>query len=811
MFSSGTSKNHTKENNINRSSSPSECPYAVALEENSEFEDSLLKCPAFAIKKKDGTNKIEASCPFKGADSPAAMQATWLSIPASHYQMTAFAKVLQHLHEHSSDISSFHVPGGCPVPPEVKSQMSFRQALEDLSLASVMATLVAHQDQEGHDHDSEEFDVPSPSNNGLNVSSFSSTSASSSFPTTATTSSKSTTEGSRASLSESLKVGTAVAHQTAEDVHFVRNFIKGEIDRKLYSKLVTDLYHVYNCLEEHLKQHAPDHFPSCHFPEALNRTAALREDLDFWEGTDNKNLDMSPATRDYVARLDTLAQTNPLMLLAHAYTRYLGDLSGGKVLSRVACRALNLDRHTMEGLAFYQFPNISSAKVFKDKYRRALDDLPLTSKQIEGLVAEANVAFLLNVRLFEELDVHANVPGAKVRSVEEALAYASPSLWKKSIESEDAECPFMVSKGKNIGSTKQSTGSTARCPWPFVLAHDPGQFIRDWQTWALVAVLLCVAWSRSVSVDMTAVNATIRDTVPEVALQMTAILGTMVAVLAGLVMLQTKASSGQSTFFPGIKTDPSKRAYELYAAAYTPVWIAIFGVVVVTQIYEHFTAWSYIQLCGGLALPFILQPILFPSAGFNSPDAQRSWHSRYSFKANLWIAVYSFIGNYWYTHYFYSVLKAKYTMPAHRLNNVPIAMYLATHFYFSTYHFFSNALLRKVVTTYQANYMRQILFVGVVVVFSYFTAFMETLTISSYPYYSFADRDMAYTVGSAFYGIYFLVSFPAFFYFDNKVDQGKGVSVLDTIVSSCGYGMIIMFILDFVRLYLDIPLVVGEL
>mgnify|MGYP000703787684 CR=1 FL=1 len=62
-------------------------------------------------------------------------------------------------------------------------------------------------------------------------------------------------------------------------------------------------------------------------------------------------------------------------------------------------------------------------------------------------------------------------------------------------------------------------------------------------------------------------------------------------------------------------------------------------------------------------------------------------------------------------------------MPAHRLNNVPIALIFATHFYFSTYHGFSNAMLRKVATPYEPGLLRSTLYVGVVVVFSYFTAF----------------------------------------------------------------------------------------
>ena len=302
----------------------------------------------------------------------------------------------------------------------------------------------------------------------------------------------------------------------------------------------------------------------------------------------------------------------------------------------------------------------------------------------------------------------------------------------------------------------------------------------------------------------------------DVMITMVAILGTMLAILAGLVTIQrpqttiSACPSSFSRFLPCPKNEPSKYAYELFTLAYSPIWISCFGIIIVGQLYEDFDAFAYNAVCGGLALPLLLQPLLYPSAGLASPDKDRSILERFTTKANLWIAVYAFIGNYWYTHYFFTVLKAKYTLPAIRLNNVPICMFFATHFYFSTYHVLSNIMLRKVITTFQAGSRRTLLFVSVVVAFSYVTAFMETLTISSFPYYSFDDRDMAYTVGSAFYGIYFLVSFPAFFYFDINVDTKNGpkVTVMDTVVSSCGYGMIILCLLDFVRLYLAIPLII---
>lgn len=290
---------------------------------------------------------------------------------------------------------------------------------------------------------------------------------------------------------------------------------------------------------------------------------------------------------------------------------------------------------------------------------------------------------------------------------------------------------------------------------------------------------------------------------------MTIILGTMFALLASLVYVQSPSvtSTTGGRFLPCPTTEPSKFHYESFVWSYTPVWIGCFAAIVIFKLYDSFNALGYDIVLGGLALPLLLH-----RSREGSPDASRPLTRRYSTKANLWIAVFSFVGNYWYTHYFYSVLGAEYTMPAHRFNNVPIALYFATHFYFSTYHALSNALLRRVDTTYRDGPTRTALRVGVVVVLSYFTAFMETLTISNYPYYDFEDRNMAYTVGSAFYGIYFLVSFPMFYEFDPHVDdkQREAATLWDTFVHSCGCGMIVLTCLDLVRLWVGVPLVVGS-
>jgi heme oxygenase len=52
------------------------------------------------------------------------------------------------------------------------------------------------------------------------------------------------------------------------------------------------------------------------FHEKLRRTKALAEDVDFWG-----QRDIFPESIQYADRLRSL---DPLLLLAHSYTRYLG-------------------------------------------------------------------------------------------------------------------------------------------------------------------------------------------------------------------------------------------------------------------------------------------------------------------------------------------------------------------------------------------------------------------------------------------------------------------------------------------------------
>ena len=204
-------------------------------------------------------------------------------------------------------------------------------------------------------------------------------------------------------LATMLREGTKKSHTMAENVGFVKCFLKGVVEKKSYRKLVADLYFVYAAMEEEMEQ-LKEHpvLSQIYFPE-LNRRESLEEDLRYYFGTNWKNeVEPSESGKAYVARIKEIAQTQPELLVAHSYTRYLGDLSGGQILKNISQRAMNLSEG--EGTAFYEFNDISDEKAFKTNYRQAMDDLPVDMTTAEQIVDEANDAFGMNMKLFQELE-----------------------------------------------------------------------------------------------------------------------------------------------------------------------------------------------------------------------------------------------------------------------------------------------------------------------------------------------------------------------------------------------------------------------
>lgn len=204
-------------------------------------------------------------------------------------------------------------------------------------------------------------------------------------------------------LATMLKEGTKKSHTMAENVGFVKCFLKGVVEKNSYRKLVTNLYFVYSAMEEEMEKLKDHPIVSQIYFKELNRKQSLEKDLFYYWGYDwREQIQLSPAGQAYVNRIREVAAKQPELLVGHSYTRYLGDLSGGQILKKIAVTAMNLNEG--EGTAFYEFEDISDEKEFKNQYRQRMNNLPIDQATADQIVNEANDAFGMNMKMFNELE-----------------------------------------------------------------------------------------------------------------------------------------------------------------------------------------------------------------------------------------------------------------------------------------------------------------------------------------------------------------------------------------------------------------------
>jgi heme oxygenase len=208
------------------------------------------------------------------------------------------------------------------------------------------------------------------------------------------------TETDLVPLSTAMREGSRTEHEAAEGSTFMAELLDGRLTAEAYADLLLRLRRVYAALEEVVTEHRDDPVVAAVHDPALERLAAIDADLAHWApGVDPDSVD-SPAATAYVDRIRAGAAWGGL-LVAHHYTRYLGDLSGGQVIGRVLQRTFDLPEGT--GVRFYDFPQIAKPKPYKDGYRARLDALDLTPSEVERVVDEVRAVFSLNQAVFEEL------------------------------------------------------------------------------------------------------------------------------------------------------------------------------------------------------------------------------------------------------------------------------------------------------------------------------------------------------------------------------------------------------------------------
>lgn len=203
-------------------------------------------------------------------------------------------------------------------------------------------------------------------------------------------------------LTAQLRAATRDRHQSAESSSFITELIAGELDCQAYIDLLAQYRVIYRELEAAEPFLAADPIGAGLVVDGLARLTAIEADLsglagDNWQST----VVVVPATHAYAERLRRIVAERWVGgYVAHAYTRYLGDLAGGQVIRQAAQRHYGV---APAQLAFATFDRAGGVKRLRDDYRARLNALSFSAGERASVADEACAAFDANSAVFADL------------------------------------------------------------------------------------------------------------------------------------------------------------------------------------------------------------------------------------------------------------------------------------------------------------------------------------------------------------------------------------------------------------------------
>ncbi|WP_171115691.1 MULTISPECIES: biliverdin-producing heme oxygenase [unclassified Streptomyces] len=198
------------------------------------------------------------------------------------------------------------------------------------------------------------------------------------------------------SLSALIRTASHEQHEEVRTSTFMSDLLGRRLGVDAYARYTEQLWFVYEALESGAERLAQDSVAGPFMRPELFRMPSLEEDLAYLRGPAwRSTLTALPATRAYAGRITECARTWLAGYIAHHYTRYLGDLSGGQIIRDTAEKAWGFPKKG-DGVRFYVFEQIPNPAAFKRDYRVLLDGVRADELEKQRIVAECRRAFALN-------------------------------------------------------------------------------------------------------------------------------------------------------------------------------------------------------------------------------------------------------------------------------------------------------------------------------------------------------------------------------------------------------------------------------
>ena len=210
---------------------------------------------------------------------------------------------------------------------------------------------------------------------------------------------------SKEKLMLNIRENTKDLHAMAESTGFIKRLFAEKASKDSYAEYLFNLCFIYKTIEEEMDKNKDNEVIKPFIYEELKRGKAIEKDLELLLGEKMKEIIPLKSTEVFVNRLREVSKMQPELLVAHAYTRYLADLFGGRQMFSLMEDYYKVDR---EALNYHVFEGIKDIKSFVGVYHNKLNEISLPEELQDKFLNEVNLTYLFNVNVSEEMEFKLN-------------------------------------------------------------------------------------------------------------------------------------------------------------------------------------------------------------------------------------------------------------------------------------------------------------------------------------------------------------------------------------------------------------------
>lgn len=198
-----------------------------------------------------------------------------------------------------------------------------------------------------------------------------------------------------------IRQSSHILHEASEHTGFIKRIIDKKATKESYGEYLFNLSLMYKAIEEGLEKNAANGVVKDFVTKELYRHSLIEKDLQFLLKESLSTYSPLASTIAAVARKEEISKSQPELLIAYAYTRFLADLFGGRTFFELLSKDYKIEK---EGLNYYSFEGINDMRSYAMKYASKLSIINISEDLKEAFLKEVSNAYIYNLAISNELE-----------------------------------------------------------------------------------------------------------------------------------------------------------------------------------------------------------------------------------------------------------------------------------------------------------------------------------------------------------------------------------------------------------------------